>query len=203
MTNLTAFNGGATLSSPNRIVMEYFDSVRRLVKETKDANTPNLCRQNAALAVIMAVTAVEVFLNLWFKLKAEEANLAGKKSLFSEDLEKRITLEKKLDRWPMRYLNKTLNFSAGAGAEFNKLKTLRNSIVHFTSTHSSFEYESIAIHGLANTTEYDNLSFDKARWSLFTAEDVLAELFALSGTTRENIPSLLQLWTGRAPLPLA
>jgi hypothetical protein len=147
VTDLSAFNDGATLSSPNRIVWEYFDSIRRLVEETRDTSTPELCRQNAALAVIMAITAVEVFLNLWFRIRVEELQSTTKRDAFLKDISSRKSLDHKLKNWPTSYLDKSLNLSSGAGAEFIKLKGLRNSIVHFSSTHETFQYENVVING--------------------------------------------------------
>ena len=48
-----------TLSSPNRIVLKYFQSLRRVVVESKKAESDEHRRQSAALAVVMSVTVVE------------------------------------------------------------------------------------------------------------------------------------------------
>lgn len=186
-----------TYSSPNRIVWEYFLSLRLLEQHARDAQSPELARQAAALAVVMAVTVSEVFLNLWFRVRVEEKCIAGHRESFLRDLESRVSLERKLKHWPTRYLSAPLNLSSGAGHEFSLLKTIRNSIIHFTSSHESVEVNSISIHGLADTSDYDALSSKQATWALHTAENLVAEVFRLAGVAEEDIPHALHVWIGK------
>lgn len=190
-----------TLSSPNWIVREYFESLRHLVTEVRSAESDAHRRQRAALVVIMSVTAVEVFLNIWFRVRLEERHSQQEIKAFVRELmpPRPLSLEGKIRHWPNRYLGKELDQEAGAGAEFKELKTLRNSIVHFTSTHSTFKHSGIIIHGLADTSAYDSLSFESARHSLIVVEDFLTEIFHLAGASRENVPHMLHAWTGRVP----
>lgn len=190
------------LSSPNRIVWEYFEALRRLVVESRNADSEATRRQSAALAVVMAVTVVEVFFNLWFRVRAEERHAPEEIELLISELghPRPWSLEKKLKHWPTRYLGKELNLTHGPGAEFMRVKSLRNSIVHFSSSHTTFEHENLVVRGLADTTDYDELSFEKARSALFAAEDIIGEVFALAGAAPENVRHLLHQWTGRMQL---
>jgi len=83
------------------------------------------------------------------------------------------------------------------------IKELRNSIIHFSSSHTTFEHANVVIRGLADTTDYDSLSFEKARGALFSAEDVISEIFLLAGVVPENIPHMLHAWTGATSNPHA
>lgn len=186
-----------TYSSPNRVVREYFLSLRLLAQNARDAQSPELARQAAALAVVMAVTVGEVFLNLWFRVRVEEKGIPDQRESFLKDLESRASLERKLKHWPSRYLSAPLCLSSGAGHQFSLLKSLRNSIVHFTSSHESLELANIALHGLADTSDYDALSSEKATWALHTAEDFVAEIFRLAGVAEKDIPHALHAWTGK------
>jgi hypothetical protein len=190
------------LSSPNRVVWEYFEALRRLVVESRDAESEVTRRQSAALAVVMSVTVVEVFFNLWFRVRAEERHSKEEVAQLVSDLgyPHPWSLDKKLKNWPNRYLRRELDLTQGPGAEFMKIKTLRNSIVHFSSTHTTIEYENITVNGLADTTDYDALSFEKARSALFAAEDLIGEVFLLAGVAPENIRHMLHGWTGRVPV---
>lgn len=190
------------LSSPNRVVCEYFVSLRRLAEEAKKAPSQELCRQSAALAVIMAVTVSEVFMNLWFRVRIEERHSVAEREAFLKELSfpRPVSLDRKLRKWPERYLGGSIDVSSGPGAEFIKLKSLRNSIVHFTSNHESIELEGVAIHGLANTTDYDGLGYEQANWALQTAENFVAEIFRKSGVSEENIRHGLHAWTGKGPV---
>lgn len=190
------------LSSPNIIIWEYFEALRRLVVQSRDSEDESTRRQTAALSVVMSVTVVEVFLNLWFRVRAEERHSP-------EDVAKLVlelghprpwSLDKKLKHWPKRYLGKELDLDHGPGAEFMKIKALRNSIIHFSSTHTTFEHENVVIRGLADTTDYHELTFEKARSALSAAEDVIGEVFSLAGVSQENIRHMLHLWVGRVPV---
>ena len=190
------------LSSPNRIVWEYFEALRRLVVESRDAENESTRRQSAALAVVMSVTVVEVFFNLWFRVRAEERSSPEEIALLVSELghPRPWSLDKKLRNWPKRYLGKELDLNQGPGAEFMKIKTLRNSIVHFSSSHTTVEHKNVVVRGLADTTDYDELSFEKARSALFAAEEVIAEVFLLAGVAPGNIRHMLHYWAGRIPM---
>ncbi len=188
-----------TFSSPNRIVWEYFISLRLLTQNAKQAPSAELARQAAALAVVTAVTVSEVFLNLWFRVRVEDRGDPEERKSLLKDLNSRASIQRKLERWPSRYLSAPLDLEAGAGGEFTKLKLLRNSIVHFTSSHESVEFAGITIHGLADTSDYDSLCADHAMWALQTAENLVAEVFRLAGYNEKEIPHALHVWAGRPP----
>lgn len=189
-----------TYSSPNRIVWDYFWSLRLLEENARKAPSAELSRQSTALAVVMAVTVVEVFLNLWFRVRIEERKIPGEREAFLKELSARISLDRKIKQWPPRYLSGALDFTSGAGSEFIKLKELRNSIIHFTSSHESVELGDVAMHGLADTTEYDSLTATNASWALQTAEGIVAEVFLLAGLTAKEVPNALHAWAGRVPV---
>ncbi len=186
------------LSSPNRIVWEYLEALRRLVIESREAEAESTRRQSAALAVVMAVTVVEVFFNLWFRVRAEERHTPEQVELLISELgnPRPWSLDKKLRHWPKRYLGKELDLNQGPGAEFMRVKSLRNSIVHFSSSYTAFEHENIVIRGLADTTAYHDLSFEKARATLLAAENIIEEVFVLAGVAPGNIRHALHAWTG-------
>ena len=191
-----------TLSSPNRIVWEYFEALRRLVVDSRKAESESVRRQNAALAVVMAVTVVEVFLNVWFRVRAEEHHSKNDVMRLISELghPRPWSIDQKLKHWPKRYLGQSIDLENGPGAEFMQVKKVRNSIVHFSSTHISIKHENVVVHGLAETTDYDELSYEKAKRALFAAEDLVGEIFSLAGVAPENVRHMLHLWAGRIPL---
>lgn len=188
-----------TFSSPSRIVWDYFLSLRLLAQSAREAPSTELARQSAALAVVMAVTVGEVFLNLWFRVRVEERGSAEQRESLRKDLNSRASIQRKLEQWPSRYLSAPLDLRTGAGSEFIRLKSLRNSIVHFTSSHESIELAGITIHGLVDTSDYDSLASDHAIWALQTAEDLVAEIFRLAGVAEKEIPHALHAWAGKPP----
>ena len=126
-------------SSPSRIVWEYFAALRRLVAQSRSAEGESERRQCSALAIVMSVTVVEVFLNLWFRVHAEQHHTSEAVAMLISELghPRPWSLDKKLKNWPKRYLGNELDLSSGPGAEFMKIKDLRNSIIHFSSTHTT------------------------------------------------------------------
>lgn len=189
----------STFSSPNRVVWDYFHSLRLIVQAAKTASGPDIARQQSALALIMSVTVVEVFFNIWFRVRVEEpANLAHRESLL-KDLANRKSIESKLNNWPKRYLGKTLDLTTGAGAAFAEVKRKRNAIVHFTSSHETQSFDAFIIHGLADTSEYDSLTAEDASCALQAAQGLISKIFELAGLTPNQVSSAMHAWTGLTP----
>jgi hypothetical protein len=188
-----------THSTPAGVVVEYFESLRWLAKSAGEANDDNQARRNAALAVIMAVNAVEVFLNLWFRVVATERNGGAQENQFGQDLARRISLEQKLTTWPIRHLQANLDLRHGAGKAFVGLKRVRNSIVHFESSHDTVHTGSAILHGLADTTDYDGLTAASANEALTIAENLVTEIFRLAGFDDATIDHAATVWIGKRP----
>jgi len=123
-------------SSPNHVVWEYFFTLRRLAQRAQAGESEEPCRQATALTIIMAVTVVEVFLNLFFRVCVSEPKRAEHQAQFLEDLRRRISLDQKIRKWPKRILGHELPLDAAPGKHFMELKDLRNLLIHFTSTHT-------------------------------------------------------------------
>lgn len=185
-----------THSTPAGVVIEYFESLRWLARAAIETSDPIHARRLAAMSTILAVTAVEVFLNLWFRIHATESGSAELQDALVKDLEKKITLDQKLLQWPKRHLHTMLNLKVGPGHAFVSLKKRRNSIIHFESTHETIHASNIIIHGLADTTQYDSLSAESAAEALATAEALVAEVFCLAGFDKETLETALAGWIG-------
>jgi len=188
-----------TFSSPNRIVWEYFNSLKNLVQTARYASNSDFARQTSALAIVTAVTVAEVFLNLWFRIRVEERGNTESRESLLKDLKNRVSFQRKLEQWPLRYLAEPLDLKAGPGGDFMKLKSLRNSIVHFTSSNSSLNVDDVILHGLADTSDYDSLTAENGIWALETTEAMIVEIFRLGGISEKEIPHALHMWTGRPP----
>lgn len=168
------------------------------ISRSESAQDSNLERQEAAVAIIVAVTAVEVFLNLFFRVIAEEQKYIMHKEWILHDINKRITLEEKLKKWPVTVFGKKLDFGGGHVQSFMKLKSLRNHIVHFTSNHETVELgdTGIILHGTANSTKYDSLSKADALESRSSAWGIIQEVFILSGQEPASVSASMHAWCG-------
>jgi len=185
------------LSSPNRMVWEYFHALRRLCYRAGTNKNKKEIHQDAALCIILAVTGVEIFLNAYFLVLISEEPYKHAKECILEDLKERISLDKKIRKWPKVVLGKRIQLGSGIGQEFTKLKDLRNKLVHFSSSHEKIELPGVIINGLADTTVYDSLDDSSALRALETAEQFICEIFRLRGTEEANLRHSLQLWTGK------
>jgi len=158
-------------------------------------------RQDAAIAVVLAVQCVEVFLNIYFRVLVSEREFSHAAERICRDLEDtRFGLDRKLKEWPKLVFGKKLSLGAGAGQQFVLLRNIRHRLMHFSSSHETLSVPGAEIHGLADTSVYASLSRDSAVKALHVAEDFLCEVFALRGISVENLPHALHSWTGRPPV---
>lgn len=194
----------STLSSPNRIVWELFQALRRLcgrVQEAHDAQDESALRQDAALCVILAVQCVEVFFNVYFRVLVSEPAYAHAAEKIAADLARtQCGLDGKIKEWPSIVFGQKLPLDKAVGQRFVALKNLRHTLVHFTSSDETLPIPGVAIHGLANTSVYESLSAKVAFEALHTAEGILCEVFVLKGIAPENLSHALHSWTGRPPI---
>jgi hypothetical protein len=194
----------STLSSPNRIVWELFQALRRLcgrVQEAHDAQDESVLRQDAALCVILAVQCVEVFFNVYFRVLVSEPTYAHAAEKIVADMARaQCGLDKKIKEWPHIVFGQNLRLDKAAGQRFVALKNLRHKLVHFTSSHETFSIPGVAIHGLADTSVYESLSAKIALEALHTAEGILCEVFLLRGIAPAELSHALHSWTGRPPI---
>jgi hypothetical protein len=183
-------------SKPTEVVTEYFDTIRWLADSAESTQEERVVRRLATLATVTAVNAVEVFLNLWFRVWVEECKDESLREEFRANLKVRFSLEQKLNTWPKRYFAKELNLKHGPGFEFMKLKNLRNAVVHFTSSHESIHTPGMIVHGLADTSEYDSLDARDARNAVNVAEEIVSELLRIAGFDEATVRGAMASWLG-------
>tara|TARA_R110001583_G_C5523713_1_gene397835 strand:+ start:271 stop:852 length:582 start_codon:yes stop_codon:yes gene_type:complete len=172
--------------------------VEMAVARCKQATDANIARQEAALAIVMAVNAVEVFLNLYFRVVVEEDGFEEHKSYLLGGINKRKGLDFKVKNWPRKILGNSVDLSKETGKEFYKLKELRNSIVHFTSSHDTVDLggTGVIFKGLAETSSYNSLQYSHARNALDTSRRFVEQIFRLRGIEESLLPHALHSWCG-------
>ncbi len=80
-----------SLLSPNRMVWELFEALRRLcirVTKAQDTHDAAAVRQDSALCIILAVQCVEVFFNVYFRVLLSDSAFAHANERISADLQK-------------------------------------------------------------------------------------------------------------------
>ena len=188
------------LSSPNRMIWQYFDALRRLVGGLNHSRDETELKQDTALCIMLAVTVVEAFLNIFFRVVVSEPGFTQHKQRVLDDLDKRRSLDRKLRTWPAEVLGKGLDFTAPTPKAFLALKERRNALMHFTSSHETLNLPGVVIQGLADTSVVDTLTLADAAHALEAAEGMVRELCRLRGTPEHQLPHALHLWTGRVPI---
>jgi len=192
------------LASPNRMVWELFEALRRLcvrVREAEATQDTSALRQDAALCVILSVQCVEVFFNVYFRVLISEPAYEHAAPEISADMARTTCgLDRKIKNWPEAVFGKRLPLDRGAGQKFVALKNLRHKLMHFTSSHETFSVPGLAISGLADVSAYEALSAKSAIDALHVAEAFLCEVFILRGIQEDDLPHVLHSWTGRQPI---
>lgn len=200
----SSWQGGAVaLSSPNRMVWALFRSLRRTVSGLSRIDDTTEQKDQVAVAVILAVAAVESFFNLYFRILVETTHKEHR-SMVLEDLDPKDGsrpkgLEYKLRHWSCKVLGKSFKWQKGVAHDFDCLRERRNSLMHFTSSYEEVQLPGFRVEGLANTDCYDELQPKHAEEALRLAEGMLEETFRLTGVVKDQIPHDLHGWTGKPP----
>lgn len=189
------------VSSPNRIVWEYFRLLREAVHRARNAEDDDKRRRETVLSIFVAVAVVETFLNIYFRIMVEGKAYSAYKALIQKDLEyPYASLDRKIKTWPSKVLCKNLDVTTGIGKDIVLLKEKRNKLMHFTSSHETVKVGNIILKGTANTDVFDKLTADDATHALDVAERFVAEIFILKGERPENVSHGLHSWTGKLPI---
>lgn len=188
------------LGSPNRMVWQHFDALRRLADRSRAEPEEDHQKQDAMIAIGWAVAAFETFLNVFFRVVVTESPYHSHAGRILRDLERRASLEHKLTRWPLRVFGHGLDFAAPTGKAFLELKRRRDILLDFVSTHQTVQVDvSTRIDGLADIAAFETLNPDDASAAVDVAEGMVAEVLRLRGVEGGRLQDNLRLWTGKAP----
>lgn len=122
------------------MVWEYFQCLRRMAQRVRQIQDKSEQKQEIALCIIMAVTVVETFLNIYFRVIVSEPAYSKHKQRVLNDLSFNPypkSLDEKLKHWPKDILGQTLDLGSHIPKEFFELKKRRNRLMHFSSSHES------------------------------------------------------------------
>jgi hypothetical protein len=191
------------------MVWIYFDSLRRVVNGAATVQDPTQQKDEIVLSLFLAVAAVEIFVNIYFRVLVSQDGFQKHEQMVFDDLNVNSPggprgLDYKLRHWPAKILGgRSLAWQAGSAKEFYEIRDIRNALMHFTSSHETATFPNMIVEGMANTTIYDALTPQDASKALNAAEGIVAEILLRSGWTTEQIPQGLHSWTGKVPLPVS
>lgn len=185
------------LASPNNMLWRFYASLNRQVNSANQAKGDAERKQNVAVCIILAITLIEAFLNIFFRVVVSEKEFSQFSQQILDDLDRRASLEYKIREWPKLVFGKSIDFRNGIGKDFVALKDARNWLMHFTSTYETIVVDNMTIHGLADISRYEALGDEDAARALHTAQGTIAEIIRLRGIPRQDIPYHLQSWLGK------
>jgi hypothetical protein len=188
------------LASPNRIIWEYFGSLRGLIQEVEALKDKESIHRKVILCVFMGVAIVETFLNLYFRQLSEEPKHKIYQEQILKELDENVPLDLKVKVWPKRFFSKGIDFSCGTGQRFITLKRLRNNLMHFKNSYETIDLPGLQIQGVADISSYEMLDRNVALESLRVAEEMIAEILRLRGMPLDEIKHAMHSWTGKVPL---
>ncbi|MDH5181921.1 MAG: hypothetical protein OEZ39_05480 [Gammaproteobacteria bacterium] len=154
-------------------------------------------RKYSALIIIMSVTVVETFMNVFFKMLVESEEYIIHREWVNADINKRVCIEEKLRKWPIAVFGQCIQFDQGAGQQFQAIKMIRNFLVHFTSKHETVGVLDGFIEGMADTTEYDALKKEDAILAVRSTEGMIEEVLKVSGVNEVQLVGAIHYWTGK------
>lgn len=191
--------GDQEFGSPNSILWRYFACLRRLAHEANATLDADRQRETAALAVFMAVSAVEAFLNIWFRTFAEVGPVVAQRDTIIADLRHRRGLAYKFKTWPELCFGKGFGLDRSPAKTFLALVEQRNALMHFTTSYDSIDIPGITVQGLVDITAYQSLGPPDAANAVRVAEEIVAEFFRLQGMGAVEVLKQIHYWAGRVP----
>ena len=158
-------------------------------------------KQDIALCIILSITAIEAFVNVYFRVVVSEPGFEQHLRRVQSDLKGQSSLPGKLEMWPRLIFGMKFDFMTEPGKSFDSLRKHRNDLIHFKSTHQTISFPGVSIHGLADISAFDALLPSDADNAVHVAEAVIAKLFKLRGIPAEQVPHMVHGWTGKLSIP--
>lgn len=186
----------SSLASHNHIVWSYFDIARKITQEAAGSASDADRRSKSAVSVLMAVAAVEAYINIFGRMWIEQAPDFINAGEIIEDLNKRKPITHKIKTWPKLFFGKGLDLSAGIGQDVLELIEKRNRLMHFTSDYHTLQFENITIKGLIDITAFDSLAPKDAEEAIYIAEGFIEAWIRLQGLQENHVKSATASWTG-------
>jgi hypothetical protein len=191
--------GDREFGSPNSILWRYFACLRHFAHEASTTPDADLQREAAALAVFMAVSAIEVFLNIWFRTFSEAGPVVAHRGTIMADLRSRRGLAYKFKTWPEMCFDKGFDLDRPPAKTFLALVEQRNALMHFTTDFGSIEVPGVIVQGLVDITAYQSLGSPDAANAVRVAEEIVGEFFFLQKAGAVEVLKQIHYWTCRVP----
>lgn len=169
--------------------------LRRQTRNIQDITDEKELRQTICLCILLAVTTVETFMNLFFQVLVNKPEFAAHQSSILESLKQRNSLDFKVKNWPNELFGKGIDLTQGVGRDFVTLKDLRNRLMHFASS-ETVNIDGVALHNVSDISFYERLTAKEACDAEHTAACFIEEILKLSGLKDSSLQGRMLHWTG-------
>lgn len=186
----------SSLASHNHIVRSYFDIARTIADEADTSSSESVKRSKSAVAVLMAVAAVEAYINVFGRMWVEQETDFRHATQILDDIQNKKFITHKIKTWPQLFFGKSLDLSLGSGQEFLALVEKRNRLMHFTSNYHIYQFENVTIKGLVDSTVFDSLTPKDAEKAIHVAEGFIEGWIKLQGLEEQHVKAATVHWTG-------
>jgi|Cruoilmetagenom7_1024161.scaffolds.fasta_scaffold71042_1 hypothetical protein len=189
-----------TLASPHSLIWHYYECLQRQIRRVPTDEPDRVQKQELALALFLAVSVVETFINAFFRVVVEEDGFRTHRDRVLKDIERRRSLDAKIKKWPENVLGVRLDESTANVKRFLDLKNHRNALMHFVSSHESIELPGpLYVHGMADMSAFQALSLEQAVEYPEIIRRFVFEIFLARGITEERLPHAFHQWFGEPP----
>jgi hypothetical protein len=183
------------IASSNSMVWEYLEILNRIYYSLNSTADEKELRQNICLCILLAVTTVETFLNIFFQILVNEPIYGKYKTYILGSILERRSIDYKIKHWPKKLFNQSIDFASGAGKQFLELKELRNQLMHFSSN-ETVTIKGVDLHNVSNISFYESLEIADAEKASNMVMGIIEEILKLSGLSGSELQLRMLHWTG-------
>ncbi len=192
--------------SPNYVPTMLFNMLRRLqngpnalIGGRKSAyDSEEQIIQDAMAAVFIGVNVVEAFMNIYFKVHAEENSTFTWYTTIISDLSKNsFGLGAKMIKWPKLCFGQVLDNKDPRYVEFEALKSLRNGLTHFKTSHTIIApIPGVTIQGLSDLSLVGHLDADMPGRAVSAVIGFVELILEAHGFSPEQVSMASRSWIG-------
>ncbi len=185
------------IGSPHSIIWSYFSLLKNLSWHSDEVNSAKEKRENNLLVILMTITVVETFYNLFFSLLvSSDKYQIHKERILSDIRDTKYSFEKKLKEWPDVLFHKNVEFGKGIGQKFLTIKDKRNKLLHFLPEYKNLETSNLKLESEVDISIYEELDKFDAKSCPSLILDFVSELFIVANHPPERVGHLIHIWFG-------
>lgn len=189
-------NPMSSLTAHNSIVRSYFDIARKIAVEAADPLSEHDKRSRVSVVVVMAVAAVEAFINIFGRMWIVQVPDFIFAEKINDDLKRKKFITYKVKSWPKLLFSQDFDLLQGPCKDFLDLIEKRNRLMHFTSDYHIAQSENVTIKGLIDIAAFDSLTPKDAEEAIRIAERFIEAWISLQGLERNHVMTATAHWTG-------